>query len=395
MSPLATRLPVDQSKANTFGENLLVAIERSRGHVGNQEKVLTGEAVTQLLALHKAKGFDAADFALAEEVAEKAAQNKDPNASVLHVLAEEVRHLRQDQSFILDVKAMLRSNNGHLSDRDVLQVLDDVARFDAEVRKLEMARMLSGETDKNNAFVNLSVGQGGADAQEFTEMLLRMYLRYAEKRGYLVEKINIEPADPSGLKSASILVKGEYAYGFLKAERGVHRLVRMSPFSVKRETSFAGVDVVPEVDDDIDIVINPADLDWKTMRSGGSGGQHVNKTESAVQLTHLPTRIQIRCEQERSQIQNRERAMKMLKAQLYDREVLRRLGEKDKLEAQKMEASFGSQIRNYVMQPYQVAKDLRSGHETTQVQNVLDGEIQGFMEAYLLHLDAEKRAKAS
>lgn len=270
----------------------------------------------------------------------------------------------------------------------------DTKRIDAEVRKLEMARMLGGTTDKNNAFVNLSVGQGGADAQEFTEMLLRMYMRYAEKRGFTVEVMNVEAADPSGLKSASILVKGEYAYGFLKAERGVHRLVRMSPFSGKRETSFTGVDVVPEVEDDIDIVINPADLEWKTMRSGGSGGQHVNKTESAVQLTHIPTKIQIRCEQERSQIQNRERAMKMLKAQLYDREVLRRLGEKDKLEAQKMEASFGSQIRNYVLAPYQIAKDLRSGHETSQVQNVLDGEIQPFMEAYLLHLDAEKRAKA-
>jgi peptide chain release factor 2 len=269
----------------------------------------------------------------------------------------------------------------------------DVKRIDAEVRKLEMARMLGGATDKNNAFVNLSVGQGGADAQEFTEMLLRMYTRYAEKRGLTIETISIEPADPSGLKSASILVKGEYAYGFLKAERGVHRLVRMSPFSGKRETSFTGVDVIPEVDDDIDIVINPADLDWKTMRSGGAGGQHVNKTESAVQLTHLPTKIIIRCEQERSQIQNRERAMKMLKAKLYDLEVLRRLGEKDKLEAQKMEASFGSQIRNYVLAPYQIAKDLRSGFETSQVQSVLDGDIQGFMEAYLLHLDAEKRAK--
>jgi len=318
--------------------------------------------------------------------------------------ATELQKLRTGMD--TDVKTFMTARQGVNDGRELvdmagddeatlLDVQRDVARFDAEVRKLEMARMLSGETDKNNAFVNLSVGQGGADAQEFTEMLLRMYLRYAEKRGYVVEKINIEPADPSGLKSSSILVKGEYAYGFLKAERGVHRLVRMSPFSGKRETSFAGVDVVPEVDDDIDIVINPADLEWKTMRSGGSGGQHVNKTESAVQLTHLPTRIKIRCEQERSQIQNRERAMKMLKAQLYDREVLRRLGEKDKLEAQKMEASFGSQIRNYVMQPYQVAKDLRSGHETTQVQNVLDGEIQGFMEAYLLHLDAEKRAKAN
>ena len=318
--------------------------------------------------------------------------------------ATELQRLRQHMDS--DVKVFM---NGRRSVADSLERIDlagddeatinevakDVGRVDADVKKLEMARMLSGETDKNNAFVNLSVGQGGADAQEFTEMLLRMYTRYAEKRGYTVELSSIESAEPSGIKSASIYIKGEYAYGFLKAELGVHRLVRMSPFSGKRETSFTGVDVIPEVDDDIDIVINVAELDWKTMRSGGSGGQHVNKTESAVQLTHLPTGIQIRCEQERSQIQNRERALKMLKSKLFDLEVRRRLAEKDKLEAMKMTSSFGSQIRNYVLHPYQIAKDLRSGHETTQVHAVLDGEIQSFIESYLLFQDAERRARTS
>jgi peptide chain release factor 2 len=271
-------------------------------------------------------------------------------------------------------------------------VAADVKKVDTAVRRLELARMLGGETDKNNAFVTLSVGQGGADAQEFTEMLLRMYTRYAEKQGFTSQLQDIEAAEPSGIKSATLYVKGEYAYGFLKAEMGVHRLVRMSPFSGKRETSFTGVSVLPEVDDSIQIDINPADLDWKTMRSGGSGGQHVNKTESAVQVTHLPTGIQIRCEQERSQIQNRERALTMLRARLYDLEIKRRLAEKDKAEALKMEASFGSQIRNYVLAPYQVCKDLRSGHETSQVHAVLDGDIQTFMETYLLFADAERRA---
>lgn len=294
---------------------------------------------------------------------------------------------RQTVSDSLELIDMAGDDEATIND-----IAEDVKKVDASVRRLELARMLGGETDKNNAFITLSVGQGGADAQEFTEMLLRMYKRYAEKQGYTAFLQDIEPAEPTGIKSATLHVKGEYAFGFLKAEIGVHRLVRMSPFSGKRETSFCGVWVLPEIDDTIEIKINPADLEWKTMRSGGSGGQHVNKTESAVQVTHVPTGIQIRCEQERSQLQNKEQALSMLRSQLYDLEIKKRLAEKDKAEATKMEASFGSQIRNYVLAPYQVCKDLRSGHETSQVNAVLDGDIQTFMEAYLLFADAERRA---
>ncbi|MCP4503429.1 MAG: peptide chain release factor 2 [Deltaproteobacteria bacterium] len=269
----------------------------------------------------------------------------------------------------------------------LLELASDVETLDEVIGKMEFARMLGGETDPNNAIIELNVGQGGVDAADFTEMLLRMYSRYATQRGWEVSLVERGEAEEAGIKSATIVVKGEYAYGYLKAETGVHRLVRISPFdaAARRQTSFAAVSVLPEVDDNIEIELKKEEIRVDTYRAGGAGGQHVNKTDSAIRLTHLPTNIVAACSQERSQQQNRITAEKLLKAKLFEHEMKKRLAEKDKQEAAKMEASFGSQIRNYVLAPYRLAKDLRTGFEVGNVDAVLDGDTQPFIEAFLMH----------
>ena len=265
-----------------------------------------------------------------------------------------------------------------------LAVVADVDRFEKGVEQLEFQRMFSGQMDGANAFVDIQAGAGGTEAQDWAEMLLRMYLRWAESRGWKAELMEVSGGDVAGIKSATFRVEGDYAYGWLKTEIGVHRLVRKSPFDSdnRRHTSFTSVFVSPEVDDKIDIEINPADLKTDVYRSSGAGGQHVNKTESAVRITHVPTNTVVACQTERSQHANRDRAMKMLAAKLYELEIQKRNAEKDALEATKSDIGWGSQIRNYVLDQSRI-KDLRTGIERSDTQKVLDGDLDEFVEASL------------
>jgi peptide chain release factor 2 len=260
----------------------------------------------------------------------------------------------------------------------------DATALEAGVRRLEFKRMFRGEMDSHNAFLDIQAGAGGTEAQDWAQMLLRMYLRWGAARGFSCEVIDSNPGEVAGIKSASVAVQGEYAYGWLRTETGVHRLVRKSPFDSgnRRHTSFASVFVSPEIDDDIDIEINPADLRMDVYRSSGAGGQHVNKTESAVRITHVPSGIVVACQNERSQHKNRSMAMKMLKAKLYELEVNKRNAAAKVLEDSKSDVSWGNQIRSYVLDQSRI-KDLRTGIEIGDTTKVLDGSLDTFMEASL------------
>ncbi len=251
---------------------------------------------------------------------------------------------------------------------------------------LEFMRMLSGEEDEMSAILQINPGAGGTESNDWAEMLLRMYMRWAENHGYKVTQLDYQEGDVAGIKSASIQIDGSFAFGYLKGENGVHRLVRLSPFNAahKRQTSFASVYVYPLLDEDIEVEINPADISWDTFRSSGPGGQGVNKIESAVRLRHEPSGIIIECQVTRSQLQNRNKALQLLKSQLYELELRKKQEEKAKIEGSKKKIEWGSQIRNYILHPYKLVKDVRTGYETGNANAVLDGDLDGFIKAYLM-----------
>jgi peptide chain release factor 2 len=285
---------------------------------------------------------------------------------------------------LTDASELLEMAKEEDDEETVDAVKDDLSVFESQLAELEFRRMFSGEMDANNAYLDIQSGSGGTEAQDWAEMLLRMYLRWGEDKGFKVELIEASPGDVAGIKSATVKYEGEYAFGWLRTETGVHRLVRKSPFDSgnRRHTSFAAVFISPEIDDNIEIDINPADLRIDTYRASGAGGQHVNKTDSAVRLTHLPTGVVVQCQNDRSQHKNKDQAMKLLRAKLYELEMQKRSDSQKALEETKSDIGWGSQIRSYVLDQSRI-KDLRTNVETGNTQAVLDGSLDQFIEASL------------
>jgi peptide chain release factor 2 len=305
--------------------------------------------------------------------------------SELSRLSEDVTMYDRIAQRVSDVEVLSELAQSEDDEQAAKEAESEIVALESELASLEVLALLGGEFDDNPAIVEIHPGEGGTDAQDWAEMLLRMYLRWAERRGLKSDLIEAGPGEEAGLKSATLTVEGRHAYGLLAAERGVHRLVRMSPFDAakRRHTSFASVDVTPEVEEDTEVEISPDDLRIDTYRSSGAGGQHVNVTDSAVRITHLPTGIVASCQNERSQMQNRAVAMRILKSRLLARVHAEREAELRTLKGEQREIGFGSQIRSYVLQPYQMAKDHRTGLEIGNVQGVLDGDIDAFIEAEL------------
>jgi len=319
----------------------------------------------------------APDFWNDQEAAQKLLQQRSR-------LEQKVSRQEQFESEIADAGVLFEFAEEDEESLRELRAL--IERLEHEVAQTETAMLLSGDNDQLNAICTIHPGAGGTESQDWAEMLLRMYLKWAEQRGFKTEIIEYQPGEEAGLKSVTFRVEGEYAYGLLAAEAGVHRLVRISPFdqAARRHTSFASLFVYPEIDENIEVEINDKDLRVDTYRATGAGGQHINTTDSAVRITHLPTGIVVSCQNQRSQHQNRAVAMQVLRSRLYELELEKRRAETAQLEANKADISFGSQIRNYVLAPYQLVKDARTKLERGDVDNVLDGDIDDFIKAYLL-----------
>ncbi|MEA2452389.1 MAG: peptide chain release factor 2 [Actinomycetota bacterium] len=305
--------------------------------------------------------------------------------SELSKLSEDVTTYERAARRAGDARVLWELGSAEDDEATLAEALKELETLEAELSKLEVTALLGGEFDDNPAILEVHGGEGGTDSQDWAEMLLRMYERWAERRGFKVELVSVTAGDEAGIKSATVTVDGRYAYGLLAAERGVHRLVRISPFdqAKRRHTSFASVDVTPEVEETEEVDINPDDLRIDTYRSSGAGGQHVNVTDSAVRITHLPSGIVVSCQNERSQMQNRAVAMRILKSRLLARMREEREAEMEALRGEKREIGFGSQIRSYVLHPYQMVKDHRTDVEVGNVQGVLDGDIDRFIEAEL------------
>ncbi len=313
------------------------------------------------------------DVQKAQEVTQEAKRVKDK--------IDKFKNLNERIDDVEVLKELMEEND----EETAKEIISEVKALSKEIDTLKIETILSWEYDRNDAILTLHTGVGGSDANDWTEMLLRMYTRWCEKKGYSLETIDYLPGDEAGVKSVTLKVKGEFAYGYLKAEKGIHRLVRISPFNAngKRQTSFASVEVLPELTSDQDIEINPVDLRIDTYRAGGAGGQHVNKTESAVRITHIPTGIVVQCQNERSQFSNRDTAMGMLKSKLIE---LKERAHKEKIEdltGELKDMGWGSQIRSYVFHPYSMVKDHRTNVETSNVNGVMDGDIDNFIIAYL------------
>lgn len=303
----------------------------------------------------------------------------------LNMLKEKVESYEGLYREYTDLLALIELAEDEQEEDLIKEILQDAEKFKKDFEKLRLKSLLKGKYDKNNAILSLHAGAGGTEAQDWVEMLLRMYTRWAEDKGYRVKVLDILPGDEAGIKSATILVEGPYAYGYLKSESGVHRLVRISPFDAagRRHTSFASVDVIPEIEDDIEVEIKPEDIKIETFRSGGAGGQYVNKTESAVRIIHIPTGIVVTCQNERSQQSNRNTAMKLLKAKLFNLYLEEQQKKINELRGEQKEIAWGSQIRSYVFHPYSLVKDHRTNVEVGNVQAVMDGELDDFIIAYL------------